>query len=123
MREPCKWSEFSEEEKAVAIEKARGIMAGGETRWHTVARLCGLRDGIGLRTNMDPGWRKRRAEAQRTRDVSRLRADLDKDMPTRIDPADVAARLAEIPPDTRTLTGFLFGDPLPGRSALARRQA
>ena len=36
---------------------------------------------------------------------------------------DAAARLAEIPKDTRSLTGLLAGDPLPGRSALdkARR--
>lgn len=41
---------------------------------------------------------------------------------SRIDAADVAARLAEIPPDTRSLTGRMFGDPLPGRSALARHR-
>jgi transposase-like protein len=35
-----------------------------------------------------------------------------------------AARLAQlIPEDTRTLTGRFCGDPLPGRSALDRRQA
>ncbi|MEP0323276.1 hypothetical protein [Bauldia litoralis] len=34
--------------------------------------------------------------------------------------ADAAARLALIPPDTRTLTGVLMGDPIPARSALAR---
>lgn len=36
--------------------------------------------------------------------------------------ADAAARMAEIPADTRTLTARMFGDPLPGRSALARKQ-
>lgn len=35
---------------------------------------------------------------------------------------DWFARLAEIPPDTRTLTQRAFGDPLPERSALYRRQ-
>jgi hypothetical protein len=35
-------------------------------------------------------------------------------------PNDVAARLAEIPPDTRSLTARVFGDPLPGRSAFDR---
>lgn len=35
---------------------------------------------------------------------------------------DAAARLAEIPHDDRTLTGLLCGDPLPGRSALDKRQ-
>ena len=32
-------------------------------------------------------------------------------------------RLKEIPEDTRSLTGYLCGDPLPGRSALDRRQS
>lgn len=36
---------------------------------------------------------------------------------------ELAARLAEIPADTRSLTARIFGDPLPGRSALDRRQA
>lgn len=35
--------------------------------------------------------------------------------------ADAAARVAEIPPDTRDLTARFFGDPLPGRRALDRR--
>lgn len=29
-------------------------------------------------------------------------------------PSDVAARLAEIPPDTRSLTASIMGDPIPG---------
>lgn len=37
-------------------------------------------------------------------------------------PEDVAARLAEIPRDTRDLTAFICGDPLPGRRAIDRRQ-
>jgi hypothetical protein len=37
--------------------------------------------------------------------------------------ADTMARLAEIPPDDRGLTARLMGDPLPGRSALHKRQA
>lgn len=39
----------------------------------------------------------------------------------RPDERDVAARLAEIPPDTRNLTQRLCGDPLPMRSALYRK--
>jgi hypothetical protein len=35
---------------------------------------------------------------------------------------DVAARLREIPPDTRSLTGQLLGDPLPQRSALFKEK-
>lgn len=38
----------------------------------------------------------------------------------RLTPGDIASRLAEIPPDTRSLTGCLMGDPLPARSALGR---
>lgn len=40
-----------------------------------------------------------------------------------VDPIDVAARLAEIPVDTRDLTAVVFGDPLPGRSALDKMRA
>lgn len=35
-------------------------------------------------------------------------------------PEDIEARWAEIPADTRNLTARIFGDPLPGRSALDR---
>jgi hypothetical protein len=34
---------------------------------------------------------------------------------------DLAARLAEIPPDTRSLTARICGDPIPGRRALDLR--
>lgn len=40
----------------------------------------------------------------------------------RVPEADIAARLAEIPEDHRSLTARTFGDPLPGRSALDRRR-
>ena len=36
---------------------------------------------------------------------------------------ELAARLADVPADTRCLTARFFGDPLPGRSALDRRNA
>ena len=39
---------------------------------------------------------------------------------SRVPAEDIAARLAEIPPDTRTVTGILCGDPLPGRRAIDR---
>jgi len=35
--------------------------------------------------------------------------------------ADWLARIAEVPPDQRGLTALIAGDPLPARSALARR--
>lgn len=40
---------------------------------------------------------------------------------SRVDEVIAAARLAEIPPDTRSLTQRICGDPLPGRDALSRR--
>lgn len=40
-----------------------------------------------------------------------------------IDKSVIEQRLSEIPSDTRDLTGRIFGDPLPGRSALDRRNA
>jgi hypothetical protein len=38
------------------------------------------------------------------------------------DPEELRARLSEIPADTRDLTALVFGDPLPGRRAIDRRQ-
>lgn len=61
---------------------------------------------------------KRNAEA---REMSRLRKLAGLTYACgKLDPDVVAARLAEIPPDTRTLTQRMFGDPLPGRSALSK---
>ena len=39
----------------------------------------------------------------------------------RVDAVVAAARLAEIPRDTRNLTQRLMGGPIPGRDALSRR--
>jgi hypothetical protein len=47
-------------------------------------------------------------------------AGLAKLYPSRPKPGDIEARRAEIPADTRSLTARIFGDPLPGRSALDR---
>lgn len=64
--------------------------------------------------------RQRRAEM---REMTQLRRQAGIP-PREIRPnlSDVAARLAEIPADTRSLTARIFGDPLPGRSALHRKQ-
>lgn len=40
-----------------------------------------------------------------------------------IDKSVIEQRLSEIPADTRDLTGRIFGDPLPGRDALSKRNA
>lgn len=122
MSERRDWSQLTPDEKEAAKDYARALMAKGETRWGTIARLCGLRGGVALRKALDPVWHEQQKAAERK--AVRVRADLDgaHDAPKRIDPDCLAARLAEIPPDTRSLTGMLFGDPLPGRSALDKRR-
>jgi len=61
------WSQLSPEERAEAVTKARGIIDGGEARWHVVARLCGIKGGIGLRTAIDEGWRAQQKAEGRDR--------------------------------------------------------
>ncbi len=65
-------------------------------------------------------WEKRRRARMRAEDgrpryasTHHIEKDLGRD--------DYAARQAEIPPDTRSLTAILCGDPVPSRSALAQR--
>jgi len=67
------WSDLSAEERAEAVTKARGIIDGGEVRWHVVARLCGIKGGIGLRTAIDAGWRAQRKAEDRKRSLGRCR--------------------------------------------------
>jgi hypothetical protein len=62
--------------------------------------------------------RRRRTNKLRSIDGPPLRSILP--LERHPDQEDVAARLAEIPPDTRSLTQRLCGDPLPGRSAFDR---
>lgn len=68
------WSQLSPEERAEAVTKARAIIDGGEVRWHVVARLCGIKGGIGLRTAIDAGWRAQRKAEDRKRSLGRCRA-------------------------------------------------
>lgn len=64
---------------------------------------------------IDPGYAEhRRKERQGQRTVLINKSE-------KASPSDCAARRAEIPPDTRSLTAVLCGDPLPLRSALAQR--
>lgn len=68
------WSDLTSEERAEAVDKARGVIAGGEVRWHVVARMCGIKGGIGLRTAIDAGWRAKRKAEDRKRSLGRCRA-------------------------------------------------
>lgn len=67
-------------------------------------------------------WQVREARQRRYKPGRRI-PKTDRENATSISvKEDAAARLAEIPPDTRSLTARLAGDPLPGRSALDKRQ-
>lgn len=131
MTELRRWSEFSESERAEAVAKARHIIAearGGMWHWHTVAKQCGCKSGDGIRRALDPTWREacaaKKREAKGDPGVVAARHNMHAEARSgKVDHDTFAARLAEIPPDTRNLTGVVFGDPLPGRSALARRHA
>ena len=128
-----RWSALSEAERAEAIEKARAFIADKPLDtivWGQVARHCGLERRCGLRLALDPAYRERRqaeGKAYRLKNdgygkrFSATQALKGDGRSTRVAPEDFAARLAEIPPDTRTLSQRIMGDPLPGRSALARR--
>lgn len=63
--------------------------------------------------------KRRRNEDNRAMSAAKAAAGV-KYITGRIDADTVAARLAEIPADTRDLTQRMFGDPLPGRDALSR---
>jgi len=75
------WSQLSAEERAEAVTKARAIIEGGEIRWHVVARLCGIKGGIGLRTAIDAGWRAKRQQEDRKRCAGRSRAKPNRPVP------------------------------------------
>lgn len=70
---------------------------------------------------------RRKAQALRhnamMREASRNKIAAGAQFASRITSAEIEARLAEIPADTRTLTARTFGDPLPGRSAFDRSLA
>lgn len=131
------WSQLNEQEREEMVAKARAFIDGMPLEsivWDRVTKHCGLSHQNGIRLVLDPGFRARRSEQTRKarqRHASIIQAggfsakkmSIGDGPSTRIPPDVIAARLAEIPPDTRTLTGYLFGDPLPARSALARRPA
>lgn len=90
--------------------------------WRAIGRIFGVGDQT-VRYWADPD----RAQEVRAASASNRAAGRKQGgRPSREDSAagraDVMARLAEIPPDTRSITARLFGDPLPGRSALERER-
>lgn len=105
------------------INEARELQARGWT-YPRIAERFGV-DRQTVKRALDPEFRALRCKqiresSQRHRDSGgRLRGRMGRENATGVSvKADGAARLAEIPPDTRSLTGRFMGDPLPGRSSL-----
>lgn len=108
------------------IERARRLRNSGMT-YVAIASRFGCGEQL-IRVSLDPAYRAVRNErAKVARRAERAEA---KDRKSSTDiviemrnafKADAAARLAEIPKDTRDLTARIAGDPLPGRSALDMR--
>lgn len=102
---------------------ARRMRAEG-TSWKNLARTFGVTPET-IRCRLDEEYKRIHRE-RHNKYLRELRRGLAADrivlhQAERIDKEALAQRLAEIPDDTRDLTAFLMGDPLPGRSALDRR--
>lgn len=126
------WINLAAPEKARRIEVARAL-------WPTkmARKQIALESGVpfnALMRALQPGYAERELARSRKRDAqfrrerpasSRTKGDgtpalLAEPRPRDV---DVAARLAEIPEDTRTPAQRLMGEPIPERSALFRKRA
>lgn len=124
------WSKLTEAERADVVARLRVIVAerGNRIKWKAVARELNLTNIEAARGVLDPvwyDWRNSRVRDRRHGLIKTFRTKKDgapANMAARCCPpaSDVAARLAEIPEDTRDLTAFFFGDPIPGRRAIDR---
>ena len=96
-------------------------MRANRVSWEKVARYLGVAEET-VRRALDPDYRAARNEVARRRYVrSERRASPHFADRKRLSAEDAIRALATVPADTRTITGKVFGDPLPGRSALDRR--
>lgn len=119
-------SKWEDGERARVLEAARALRP---MPWQVIAKQFGV-SRFFLQSNLDPTFDTNRRRAQinaRRRERAREQGLVGSGFVHTVDPgrataADAAERLKEIPADTRTLTGSLLGDPLPGRSALDRER-
>ncbi len=109
-------------------EVARRMLRAGRATWMDIQRHTGI-PVERLKRALLPGFREMRneraAESKRRRRAEREAGALPA-LPgerRRITPEEAEAVLRTVPMDTRSITGRMFGDPLPGRSALDRRGA
>ena len=96
----------------------RKLRAEGK-RWSDIERITGIKYDKAKRLS-DPGYAQRRAQDLKTqRLISGYVKRRYAEGGSAQEEIERIQRLrATIPPDTRDLTGKIFGDPLPGRSAL-----
>ena len=93
-----------------------------------IGRLLGC-DPETIKARIDPRFAELKRENTRRRRAAERREPVATGKPVvhivpkwaRPSEAEIRAARERIPEDTRDLTGRLFGDPLPGRSALAQR--
>lgn len=106
------------------IAMASELRANGMS-WERIVGAVGVCE-YKIRLKIDPGYAKRKQGSTKKYRLFReeYKRPGDRKTRTHIDTETAAtrndaARLArQIPDDTRTLTARIFGDPLPGRSAL-----
>jgi len=130
------WAGLSAMERAERIRAARPVIesivgqCGAEaSAWHQAAKAAGVPYDA-LRRALDTEYRKMRVASSRRSAISsgHMHAIIHRkqlgDAPREKGPdeATVARLRAAIPPDTRSLTARMLGDPIPGRSALDRRR-
>lgn len=116
------WRGLDEAEKMRVIDAAKLARAAEQTSWTELSRALDVsRDALRINCSDDP-YATRRHEltlkAQRRRRgaeyFSRTYGEPSHHRVTDPRPADIAARLAEIPEDTRSPSQRLMGDPMPG---------
>lgn len=113
----------------IEIAEARRLRSEGMT-WVALSRRFGCaRDTV--KRALDPTFRQHRAEGIKAAKENRKQGvEMPRGRPANFVISegtavarDAARLMALVPKDTRPLTARLFGDPLPGRSALDQRKA
>lgn len=95
---------------------AATMRAAGHS-WRRVSEATGLTVWT-LRAKLEEGMLERQRQADRERRARKPKKGSPQDRRGYREP--VIAEVPTVPIDTRSFTGRLFGDPLPGRSALDR---
>lgn len=112
------WAALSYAERRRRVDEVKPLVAG-RSSWHELSMRVKI-PVESLRRVYDKKWHENRLRTHRQYRQTNYSGKPHVMTASRVDERDVAARLAEIPEDTRDLTAFLMGDPLPGRRAIDR---